>query len=77
MPGVFLAGIGDNWEIYLNGTLIQSEMHVDENGKVLSHRSWRGVAFPVEKTLFKLGTNLLVFRIVGAPSCDYTGLYYL
>ena len=31
-PGIFLAYIGDNWEIFLNGRLIRSEMYLNEAG---------------------------------------------
>ncbi|MDR1203893.1 MAG: response regulator [Peptococcaceae bacterium] len=75
-PGIFLAGIGDNWEIYLNGSLIRSEMYLDENGNILSHRSLRYVRFSVNPILFQPGTNLLAFRILGPPSSHDTGLFY-
>ncbi|GHV39153.1 hypothetical protein AGMMS49546_10730 [Spirochaetia bacterium] len=76
MPGIYLSYISENWEIFLNGVLVQSEMHLDENGRILSRRSWRGVYFPVDKSLFVPGTNLLAFKIVGDPAYRGTGLYY-
>jgi len=75
-PGLFLNSIGDNWEIYLNGELVRSEMHLDGEGKILSHRVWRYPFFPLERNLIKDGENLLIFRIVGDPSYSSTGFFY-
>jgi signal transduction histidine kinase/ActR/RegA family two-component response regulator len=76
LPGIFLASIGDNWEIYLNGILVQSQMHLGADGTILKHRSWRSLTFPLEQNLFREGKNYLIFRIVGSPGYDNTGLYY-
>jgi signal transduction histidine kinase/CheY-like chemotaxis protein len=75
-PGIFLAGIGDNWEIFLNGRPVKSEIHLDERGQIRSHRSWRDVFFLLDKSLFSQGANILAFRIVGAPDHESTGLFY-
>jgi signal transduction histidine kinase/CheY-like chemotaxis protein len=75
VPGIFLSCIGNNWEVYLNGELLMSEMHL-KGDKIVSGRTWRDVYFPVSKSVFKKGTNLLAFRIIGDPSYDATGLYY-
>ncbi|MDR3283719.1 MAG: response regulator [Treponema sp.] len=76
LPGIYLAGIGDNWEIFLNGNMVQSEMHLNENRQIQSHRSYRYVSFPVTKSLFIAGQNYLVFRIIGAPNSASTGFFY-
>ena len=76
IPGVYLSGIGDNWEIYINGVLAKSEMHLDENGQILSHRCLRGVIFPVDKSLLREGSNVMVFRIVASYNCADSGLFY-
>ncbi|MDR1929487.1 MAG: response regulator [Treponema sp.] len=75
-PGLFLNSIGDNWEIYLNGTLVARELHLDAAGKIRSHRSWRYPFFPLERNMFKEGENLLAFRIVGDPTSESTGFFY-
>jgi signal transduction histidine kinase/response regulator of citrate/malate metabolism len=75
-PGIFLGYIGENWEIYFNGNLVLSEMHINESGKIISRRNWRDVYFPLEKTIFNMGTNILAIRILGDPSYGVTGLYY-
>ncbi|MDR0554092.1 MAG: response regulator [Treponema sp.] len=76
VPGMFFALIGDNWEIYLNGTLVRREMHLNAEGKIRTHRSWRDVFFPVDKSLLVPGTNIVAVRIIGDPAYDCTGLYY-
>jgi signal transduction histidine kinase/DNA-binding NarL/FixJ family response regulator len=75
-PGLFLNSIGDNWEIYLNGELVRSELHLDGEGRILSHRAWRYPFFPLDRSMIKDGENLLVFRIVGDPSYLCTGFFY-
>jgi PAS domain S-box-containing protein len=65
--GLHFAGIGDNWEIYLNGRLLKSEMHLSGDGSILSHRSQRNLHFPVDGRLFRGGANVLALRIVADP----------
>jgi signal transduction histidine kinase/CheY-like chemotaxis protein len=76
MPGIFLASIGDNWEIFLNGHLIRREVNLDHNGRISSHRSYRGVAFPLPREIFLQDTNYLVFKIIAQPNYEYTGFFY-
>ncbi|MDR2631909.1 MAG: response regulator [Spirochaetaceae bacterium] len=76
LPGIFLAALGDNWEIFLNGTLIKSEIHLDEHGQISSGRGWRYVSYPLDRAFFIQGTNVLTFRIIGMPHADITGLWY-
>jgi signal transduction histidine kinase/DNA-binding NarL/FixJ family response regulator/HPt (histidine-containing phosphotransfer) domain-containing protein len=75
-PGLFLAALGDNWEIFLNGRMIRSEVHLDGEGRIRSHRSWRSIFFVMDKSLFNRGGNLLAFRILGAPDYECTGFFY-
>jgi biotin transporter BioY len=74
-PGIYLGYIGENWEIFLNGKLIKSEMHLDEKHRIKNRRSWQGVYFPVDKSDFLAGTNILAFRIMGDPALSFTGFY--
>ena len=76
MPGMYIGYIGENWEIYVNGTLVRSEMHINKTGKIESHRSWRSVYFPIDKALLFSGANILAFRIIGDPAQGETGFYY-
>ncbi|MDR2435171.1 MAG: hypothetical protein LBD47_11500, partial [Treponema sp.] len=75
-PGIYLAALGDNWEIFLNGRLVLSEIHLDGDGQIRSGRGRRNISFPLDSSLFVSGTNILAFRIVGAPHFDITGLWY-
>ncbi|MDR2952097.1 MAG: response regulator [Treponema sp.] len=76
VPGLFFAGIGENWEVYFNGRLIVSEMHLDDTGQIAKRRTWRDVYFPLDNSLVWPGTNILALRIVGDPTYRGTGLFY-
>ncbi|MDR1445853.1 MAG: response regulator [Treponema sp.] len=76
IPGIYLDSIGDNWEVYLNGTLVKSEMYPVKDGILKNHRAWRHPRFPVQSGLFRPGTNILAFRISGDPTYENTGFYY-
>ena len=76
--GVYFAGIGENWEIYFNGSLIRSEMHFQSLGsnlfRIQSSRFWRDVYVPIDRALIVPGTNILALRIIGDPVLESTGL---
>jgi len=76
VPGFYFAGIGENWEVYFNGKLILSEMHLDETGRIKERRTWNAVSFPVDGALVYPGTNILALRILGDPTYRGTGLYF-
>ncbi|MDR2542248.1 MAG: response regulator [Treponema sp.] len=76
IPGIYLACVGENWEIFFNGKLILSEMHLDESGRIMKNRTWRDVYFPVDRSLFVQGINILALRIVGDPTYKATGLAF-
>jgi len=73
IPGIMLPGLGDSYEIYLNGQLIASEWHVD-NGTITSHRLARSTVYPINPGFFVRGDNTLTFRIYGDPTTVDTGL---
>jgi signal transduction histidine kinase len=75
-PGLYLAGIGENWEIYLNGNVIARQLHVNARGDITSFRSKRGVSIPFDRRFLKEGKNFLVMRILGAPDSEHAGLFY-
>jgi len=74
IPAMFLACVGDNWEIYLNGTLVKSELYL-KDGKITTHLR-ENVFFPFQPRLLREGVNVLTFRIVGDPTSAFTGFYY-
>jgi len=75
IPGLHLASLGDNWEIFLNGTLIRSSIDLKENDQIKIHHSRRDIFFPIKSSLFKEGQNLLVIHILCDPSYETNGFH--
>ena len=75
-PGMYLAGIGENWEIYLNGDLIAKQIYLNAENKITSFRSQNGVTIPFDKRFLNEGVNQLVFHIIGTRSSTFNGLFY-
>jgi len=75
-PGMYLAGIGENWEIYINGDLIAKQIYLNSENQITSFRSQRGVSIPFDKRFLNEGVNQLVIHIMGARSSAFTGLFY-
>jgi len=75
IPCLYLASIGINWEIYLNGTLIREEMYLT-GGRITQQHYERHVIIPIDGSLLQKGGNVLVFRIVGDPTDYTTGFTY-
>jgi DNA-binding CsgD family transcriptional regulator len=74
-PCLYLASIGVNWEIYLNGILIKKEMYLVD-GRIMEQHSERDVIVPIDSSLLQKGGNVLAFRIVGDPTDYTTGFIY-
>jgi signal transduction histidine kinase/ActR/RegA family two-component response regulator len=75
-PGMFLSGIGENWEIFLNGDVVVKQLHINSEDEITSFRSQRNVSIPFDRRYLKEGENFLVFHIIGTQSSNYTGLFY-
>ena len=75
-PGMYLAGIGENWEIYINGELIAKQIYLNADNQITTFKSQRGVRIPFDKRFLNEGVNYLVIHIVGARSSDFAGLFY-
>jgi sigma-B regulation protein RsbU (phosphoserine phosphatase) len=71
-PALYMAQVGQAWELYLNGWLLRSELIDDGRGGYIS-RSLRGVIVPLDKRYLQRGQNILAFRIHGDPLDDRTG----
>jgi signal transduction histidine kinase/ActR/RegA family two-component response regulator len=75
-PGMYLAGIGENWEIYINGEAIAKQQYLNAEGEISLFRSERGVSIPFDKRFLNEGKNILLIHIIGVRSSSYTGLFY-
>jgi DNA-binding CsgD family transcriptional regulator len=75
VPCLYLASIGINWEIYLNGVLIKNEMHLN-GGRITEQHYERDVIVPIYSGLLQKDKNILAFRIVGDPTDYTTGFTY-
>ena len=75
-PGMYLAGIGENWEIYINGNLIAKQIYLSPENQITSFRSQRGVSIPFDKRFLNEGVNYLVMHIIGSRNSGFTGLFY-
>ncbi len=73
--GLYIDQIAENWEIYLNGILIKSEMHLFPDGEIKVFRDQRRVLTYLNPILLKTGKNILAFKIYGDPSMIDTGFY--
>jgi sigma-B regulation protein RsbU (phosphoserine phosphatase) len=72
--GLFLARIGLGWEVYVNGSLVRSEVRLDRNGSISTERAVRGALVALDARILKPGPNLLCIRVIGDPSDARTGL---
>ena len=73
--GLYLSQIGLNWEIYLNGKLLKSEMHLRNDGEISVSKNFRDVLVHIPLGMIKEGDNILAFRIVGDPTYRETGFF--
>jgi len=75
-PALHFAGIGENWEVFVNGHSVAREIFLDSAGHITQFRNVRNVSIPVEKEYLHEGENFLAIRILGAYSSKWTGLRY-
>lgn len=73
--GLLIKYIGVNWEIYVNGHLLRSEMHVSPAGIITKWMSTRELLLQLHPNVLKRGTNIVCFRIFGDPTMPDTGMY--
>lgn len=73
--GLYLSAIGKNWEVYLNGNRIYSEVYRARSGWFERERSVRGALVDVDMRALKAGRNYLAVEIFGNSSDDRTGLF--
>jgi len=75
-PALYFEGIGENWEIFLNGNSVAREIHLDDEGRISRYKSSHGVIVPINKSYLSESENNIVIRILGARSGTWTGLRY-
>ena len=73
--GLYLAQIGMNWEVYVNGSLIKKEVYLNKDGEIVVERAVRGELIELGYDFLKEGENILTFKIIGDPTEDRTGLF--
>ncbi len=69
-----LGSIGRNWEIFVNGRLVDAEMHRDDRGRVVLPIYARGYTTLIEHNILRAKNNVLFFHIAGDPASIQTGL---
>jgi sigma-B regulation protein RsbU (phosphoserine phosphatase) len=72
--GLYLSEIGEDWEIYLNGSIIHSEVYLRKNGSIERERALRGALVNIDKRYLNPGKNVLAIKIIGDPASPRTGL---
>lgn len=71
--GFYTDMIGENWAIYLNGSLIKNEIHLGADRYIAEYRSYRHVLVYLNPRLMRTGENILAFKIIGDPNNNDTG----
>lgn len=67
-----LAQLGENWDVYLNGTNIRQEIRFDLSGQIRENRTLQNILIPLPQNLLRVGTNVFIFHIKGhAPTNQF------
>ncbi len=74
--GLQIPLVGHNWQVYLNGQLIESNMGLSPDGKIQNSKKKRNVVIDFPGSMLRNGKNLIVFRIHGDSRNNVTGFYY-
>lgn len=73
--GLLLGDIGKNWDVYLNGSVIQHEVRLGKGGIIETERAVHGALVDIDRRFLKEGTNILAFSIIGDRQDYRTGLF--
>ncbi len=73
-PALYIASIGNNYEIYLNGNRIINEMFITSDGYSYKHKWRRGLFLPINSQHLKIGENVIIYHIAGEKHSDSHGL---
>jgi diguanylate cyclase (GGDEF)-like protein len=67
-----LAELGENWAVYLNGQEIHKEIYLNTSGEIIRRRSLQKTLISLPPSALHVGSNILVFRMLGsAPPNPY------
>ena len=75
LPGLRFASLGDNWEVYVNGSRVAAGWDVSPSGRILIHRSYQNIHFPFDPGLLREGDNFIAVRMAGDPTFPSLGFY--
>jgi anti-sigma regulatory factor (Ser/Thr protein kinase)/PAS domain-containing protein len=73
--GLYIKMIAENWEIYLNGSLLRKEIFLNPDGSIKLRRDLRDSLTYINPHLLRPGKNILAYRIIGDPTIVDTGFY--
>ncbi len=73
--GLYLKDIGKNWEIYLNGSVIASEVYLSRTGEIVRERAVHGALVDIDKRFLMPGRNVLTMVMMGDANEGRTGLF--
>ena len=68
---LYLAEVGENWAVYLNGKEITREIYLDSNGQMAIHRTIQRALVQIPNNMLINGDNTLVFRIIGKSDVSH------
>jgi|GEM_PF-1003825 len=71
----YSANMGENWAVYLNGKLLHSEIHLNNEGEIEEFRHIREILLPIDSHFFRVGINTLAIRIIGDPTNIDSGFH--
>jgi tetratricopeptide (TPR) repeat protein len=73
--GLYLPGVGEAWQVFLNGRKIADEMYLTREGDIDIHRTVRGKLISFSPAVLKKGRNVLAIHLRGHSHFWGTGLY--
>ncbi|MCP4136068.1 MAG: ATP-binding protein [bacterium] len=76
IPGLYFAYFGGNREIYINGSLIHKEWHVNDDGSIQKIVNIRNLLIPIDPRVLTPGKNILTIKLYGDPTYVTTGFYH-
>ena len=74
-PGIYFNELGPNWEVYINGHLIEKEIHIEKDGSLTKERTLRNLVLYINPNYLIKGKNSAVLRIYGDPTNPNAGIY--